>query len=195
MGNGKWYIEQLTAPALMHRNATKFGDHTCQLFKDDNGDVRKVTYSEVYRVVKELSCGLMSKGFKKGDRAAIMCNTSPQWMWSDYSILCIGGITVCIYPTLSEKELEFILEDSGTTVVFVEGGDILEKMKRVCRPSNKKIKVGHIVVMKDKYGDQDYRGLRRHRDLERGHCKQAQQDTPWFNRQMLYNSDSAQGRR
>lgn len=157
MGNRKWYIEQLTAPALMHRNATRFGDHTCQLFKDEKGDVRKLTYSEVYRIVKELSCGLMSMGFKKGDRAAVMCNTSPQWMWSDYSILCAGGITVCIYPTLSEKELEFILEDSGTTVVFVEGGEILEKMKSVCRPSNKKIKVKHIVVMKDKYADKDKR--------------------------------------
>lgn len=157
MTDRKWYIEQLTAPALIHRNATKFGDHTCQLFKDDKGEVQKFTYSEVYRIVKELSCGLMSMGFKKGDRAAVMCNTAPQWMWSDYSILCAGGITVCIYPTLSEKELEFILEDSGTTVIFVEGPEILEKVKNVCKPSNKKIKVKHIVVMKEHYEDKDKR--------------------------------------
>lgn len=157
MTDRKWYIEQLTAPALMHRNATKFGDHTCQLFKNDKGEVQKLTYSEVYRIVKELSCGLMSMGFKKGDRAAVMCNTAPQWMWSDYSILCAGGITVCIYPTLSEKELEFILEDSGTTAVFVEGPEILEKVKNVCKPSNKKIKVKHIIVMKDNYEDKDKR--------------------------------------
>ncbi|HOP28272.1 MAG TPA: long-chain fatty acid--CoA ligase [Spirochaetota bacterium] len=157
MTDRKWYIEQLTAPALMHRNATKFGDHTCQLFKDDKGEVQKLTYSEVYRTVKELSCGLMSTGFKKGDRAAVMCNTAPQWMWSDYSILCAGGITVCIYPTLSEKELEFILEDSGTTAIFVEGPEILEKVKNVCKPSNKKIKVKQIIVMKDNYDDKDKR--------------------------------------
>lgn len=157
MTDRKWYIEQLTAPALMHRNATKFGDHTCQLFKDEKGEVQKLTYSEVYRIVRELSCGLMSMGFKKGDRAAVMCNTAPQWMWSDYSILCAGGITVCIYPTLSEKELEFILEDSGTTVVYVEGAEILEKVKNVCKPSNKKLKVKHIIVMKDNYEDKDRR--------------------------------------
>jgi acyl-coenzyme A synthetase/AMP-(fatty) acid ligase len=58
MTDRKWYIEQLTAPALMHRNATKFGDHTCQLFKDDNGGVQKLTYSEVYRIVRELSAVL-----------------------------------------------------------------------------------------------------------------------------------------
>jgi acyl-coenzyme A synthetase/AMP-(fatty) acid ligase len=63
MTDRKWYIEQLTAPALMHRNATKFGDHTCQLFKDEKGEVQKLTYYEVYRIVRELSCGLMSMGF------------------------------------------------------------------------------------------------------------------------------------
>lgn len=157
MGDRKWYIEQLTAPALMHRNGTKFGDNTCQLFKDENGAVRALTYSEVYRIVRELSCGLMSLGFKKGERAAVMCNTSPQWMWSDYSILCAGGITVSIYPTLSERELEFILEDSGTTVVYVENAEILEKVKSVCKPSNKKIKVKHIIMMKDSYSDKDKR--------------------------------------
>ncbi|HOP62512.1 MAG TPA: long-chain fatty acid--CoA ligase [Spirochaetota bacterium] len=157
MGNRKWYIEQLTAPALMHRNATNYGDHTCQMFKGENGEVQKLTYSEVYRIVRELSCGLMSLGFKKGDRAAVMCNTSPQWMWSDYSILCAAGITVCIYPTLSEKELEFILADSGTTVIFVEGPEILEKVKKVCKPSNKKVKVKHIVVMKESFEDKDKR--------------------------------------
>ncbi len=157
MGDRKWYIEQLTAPALMHRNATKFGDNTCQLFKDENGTVRTLTYSEVYRIVRELSCGLMSLGFKKGDRAAVMCNTSQQWMWSDYSILCAGGITVSIYPTLSERELEFILEDSGTTVIYVENAEILEKVKSICKPSNKKIKVKHIVVMKESFTDKDKR--------------------------------------
>lgn len=157
MEKRKWYIEQLTAPALMHRNATKFGDHICQMFKGEDGEVKQLTYSQVYRIVKELSSGLIDIGFKKGDRAAIMCNTAPQWMWSDYAILCAGGITVCIYPTLSERELEFILEDSGTTVLFVENEDVLAKAKNVCKPSNKKVKVKTIVVMKDHFEDKDKR--------------------------------------
>ncbi|HPX92056.1 MAG TPA: AMP-binding protein, partial [Spirochaetota bacterium] len=80
MEKRKWYIEQLTAPALMHRNATKFGDNICQMFKGEDGEVKQLTYSQVYRIVKELSSGLIDMGFKKGDRAAIMCNTAPQWM-------------------------------------------------------------------------------------------------------------------
>jgi long-chain acyl-CoA synthetase len=96
-------------------------------------------------------------GFKKGDRAAIMCSTSAQWMWSDYAILCAAGITVCIYPTSSEKELEFILEDSGSTFLFVENAEMLEKAKKVCAPSKKKINVKKIIMMKDFFQDKDKR--------------------------------------
>jgi long-chain acyl-CoA synthetase len=153
----KWYIEQLTVPELLNRNATRTGDYTSQIFRDENGKVQKLTYSQTFRIVKEISSGLMSLGLKKGDRAAIMCNTSAQWMWSDYAILCGAGITVCIYPTLSEKEIEFILEDSGSTFIFVENAEILEKVKNVCKPSKKKIKIKKIIVMKDSFQDKDKR--------------------------------------
>ena len=159
MNNRKWYIEQLTAPALIHRNATIRGDHAFQIFRDENGEVKTLTHSQTYRIVKEISSGLISMGFRKGDRAAVMCNTSPQWMWSDYGILCAGGITVCIYPTLSDREIEFILEDSGTTLIFVENSEFLEKIKRICKPSNKKIKVKIIIVMKDTFQSKDKKVL------------------------------------
>ena len=155
MEKRKWYIEQLTVPELLNRNATTRCDHASQIFRDEDGTVRTLTYAQTFRIVKEISSGLMSLGFKKGDRAAIMCNTSAQWMWSDYGILCAAGITVCIYPTLSEKELEFILEDSGSTFIFVENAEILKKVKNICTPSKKKINVKKIIVMKDSFQDND----------------------------------------
>jgi len=148
MQKRKWYLEQLTAPALMQRNAFQMGDETFQLYRDDEGKVVTLTYAESYNIIRELSCGLISMGFKKGDRAAIMCNTSPQWNWSDYAILSAGGITVCIYPTLSEHEIEFILSDSGAGIIFVEDGDILEKVLKICSRPKSKVKINHIVVMK-----------------------------------------------
>jgi len=155
MEKRKWYIEQLTAPALLNRNATIMSDHTFQIFRDENGKVQTLTHSQTYRIVKEISSGLISLGFNKGDRAAIMCSTSPQWMWSDYAILCAAGITVCVYPTQSERELEFILEDSGSTFIFVENTVMLEKVKNICSKSNNKINIKKIIMMKDSFQDKD----------------------------------------
>ncbi len=127
----RWYIQELTCPQLLNRNAVQFGDRRFQWWKKSDGTTESNTYSQVWRLVKELSSGLMESGIEKGDRVAIISHTAPQWMWADYSILCAGGVTVCIYPTLSEGEIEFIINDSGSKIVYVYDEAILEKVKNI----------------------------------------------------------------
>jgi long-chain acyl-CoA synthetase len=115
----------------LHRNAVQFGDKRFQWWKKKDGTTESNTYAEVWRIVKELSSGLMESGIEKGDRAAIISHTAPEWMQADYSILSAGGITVCIYPTLSEEEIKFILNDSGSKIVFVYDEVILQKVLNV----------------------------------------------------------------
>lgn len=151
--NKKWYIDQMTVPAMLNRNVVRFCDRTSQMWKDEQGKMHSLTWGQTGGIVKELCAGLMRKGFKKGDRAAIMCNTSPQWMWCDYAILCAGGITVCIYPMLSEMEIEYILKDSGTTVVFVENSEILTRVQNAIAKGESA--VTQIVVMSDHFESAD----------------------------------------
>jgi long-chain acyl-CoA synthetase len=137
----RWYIQELTCPELIHRNALVFGEKRFQWWKKPDGTTESNTYSQVWQIVKELSNGLMESGIEKGDRAAIICHTVPQWMWADYSILCAGGVTVCIYPTLSEEEIKFILNDSGSKLVYVYDETLLIKVLNIKSevPSLKKI--------------------------------------------------------
>jgi long-chain acyl-CoA synthetase len=137
----RWYIQELTCPELIHRNALVFGEKRFQWWKKPDGTTESNTYSQVWQIVKELSNGLIESGIEKGDRAAIICHTVPQWMWADYSILCAGGVTVCIYPTLSEEEIKFILNDSGSKLVYVYDESLLIKVLNIRSevPSLKKI--------------------------------------------------------
>lgn len=73
--------------------------------------------------------GLMVLGFKKGDKAAIISNNRPEWNFTDLGILKAGGINVPIYPTISENDLKFILNDSGVKFIFVSSQDLFEKVK------------------------------------------------------------------
>jgi len=147
----KWYIEKLTAPQILNRNMVRFTDSLCQWWRDENGNDRKLTYGQTWQIVKEISCGLMDLGFKKGDRAAVMCNTSPQWLWSDFGILCAGGITVCVYPTLSENEAEHIIRDSGSKIIFVEDQSTLNKIETVISSSKNKALLKYIILMNGEY--------------------------------------------
>lgn len=125
--NHRWYMSQQTFPELLNRNVTRFASKKAQMWKNKNGGIESLNYAQLGRAVREITCGLMDLGFKPGDRAAIMCNTRPEWMWCDYGILCSAGITVCIYPTLSAHEMTYILNDSGTKILFVENNAALDK--------------------------------------------------------------------
>ncbi|OQA95636.1 MAG: Long-chain-fatty-acid--CoA ligase FadD15 [Spirochaetes bacterium ADurb.Bin218] len=148
--NERWYIQELTCPGLLHRNALQFGDRRFQWWRLNKRETASNTYAEVWQLVKELSSGLISLGFEKGDRGAIICHTAPQWVWADYAILCAGGITVCLYPTLSEKEIKFILQDSGSKVIFVQDEVLLQKVLNVKHETP----VEKIIVMNESTSDE-----------------------------------------
>lgn len=146
----RWYIQEMTCPGILHRNAVMFGDRRFQWWRTGKSGTAWNTYAEVWRMVKELSSGLISSGFEKGDRAAIISHTAPQWMWADYSILCAGGITVCIYPTLSESEIKFIINDSGSKIIYVQDELILKKVLAV---RNETPSLQKIIMMNDSISD------------------------------------------
>lgn len=126
-----WYKTQQTFPELLNRNVTQFASKKAQMWKTKNGEIKHITYAQLGRIVQEISCGLMDIGFQPGDRAAIMCNTRPEWMQCDYAILCAAGITVCVYPSLSPAEMSFILKDSGSKILFVEDKEGFRKVESV----------------------------------------------------------------
>ncbi len=150
----KWYLTVQTFPELLHRNATQFGSRRAQWWKTKGTNTESITYSQLARVVSEFSSGLLKLGLAKGDRACIMAHTSPPWVWADYSILCGGAITVCIYPTVSAAEIRHIVNDSGARFIYVDDEENLTKIKSVWpdMPTLEKV-----IFMKDEYTGGDNR--------------------------------------
>lgn len=124
----KWYITQQTLPELLNHNALRFGLRRAQWWKDGPQSSASLTYAELWRLVKEAAAGLMEMGFEKGERGAVMAYTSPQWVWADYAVICAAGISVSIYPTLSVKEVLYMINDSGAKFLFVHDETILNRI-------------------------------------------------------------------
>jgi long-chain acyl-CoA synthetase len=123
-----WYITTQTFPELLHRNVTEYGNRRAQWWKTEGRNTASLTFAQLGHTVRELCAGLMQLGLAKGDRACIMAHTRPQWVWADYSILCGGGITVCIYPTVSPAEIRHIVNDSGARFAYVDDEENLHKI-------------------------------------------------------------------
>src|SRR5437016_3065002 len=76
---------------------------------------------------REIAYALHASGFRPGDVASVLSNTVPEWAYADMGILCAGGVSSGIYPTDSVKQVEYLLGDSNTRVLFVEDDEQLDK--------------------------------------------------------------------
>ncbi len=96
-----------------------------------NGTWQKHSSVEVKDIVDRFSLGLLKMGFRPGDKFAIISNNRSEWNFVDLGILQMGGIDVPVYPTMSEKEFNYIFNDAQVKLVFVSDTDLYKKVERV----------------------------------------------------------------
>ena len=78
-----------------------------------------ITYTELGRRVYALARALHELGVRKGDRVSILAENCPEWAITDWATLCLGAITVPIYPTLTAPQVGEILRDSEPKALVV----------------------------------------------------------------------------
>lgn len=69
-----------------------------------------------------LACGLLAEGFAPGDRLAVYLQNIPQFVIAMIAAWKAGGMLVSINPMSRERELTYLLEDSGATVLLSQEG-------------------------------------------------------------------------
>ena len=67
-----------------------------------------------------LARGLIAAGIEPGERIALLSQTRYEWTLFDYAILAAGAVTVPIYETSSDDQIEWILSNSGAAAAVVE---------------------------------------------------------------------------
>jgi long-chain acyl-CoA synthetase len=96
--------------------------------------------------VQDVSLGLRDLGVGPGDRVAILSENRPEWAVADYACLALRAADVPIYPTLTAKQVAYILRDSGATTLFVSTKQQLGKVQEI-RPQVPDLR--HVVVFDD----------------------------------------------
>src|SRR4051794_16571733 len=112
--------EHATAFDDIYVNARDHPAHIAVHKSDGEGGWTPISCAELADDVAAAAAGLIAAGIAGGDRVAIMSRTRYEWMVADYAILSVGAITVPIYESSSDSQIEWILSDSGAVGVFVE---------------------------------------------------------------------------
>ncbi|MGV3487975.1 MAG: long-chain-fatty-acid--CoA ligase [Tuberibacillus sp.] len=125
--NVRWdsEIPNKTLPQVLRETAAKVPDRDALRFYD-----KAITYRELVALVQAFASALQRKGVEKGDRVAIMLPNCPQYVVAYYGILTVGAVVTQVNPMLVERELEYILKDSGAETILVFG-DLYKKVKAV----------------------------------------------------------------
>lgn len=89
-----------------------------------------ITYStEAIRELTDFfSCGLMARGYRKGDHIATISPNKAEWNIVDHGLAQAGMIHVPVYPTIGQEEYAYILEHSGVKAVIIGNKQIYNKV-------------------------------------------------------------------
>lgn len=77
------------------------------------------SYEDTKNVTDQFAAALHKDGFKKGDRLSIMLPNSPHYIFTLFGTFRLGGIAVQVNPMYVEREIEHVLNDSGSEYIVV----------------------------------------------------------------------------
>ena len=138
---------------MFYTNINKSLDKEVIFYKKNN-KWKGLTGKDILSLVEKISFSLYVNGLRYQDKIAILSNTSYKWSMCDYGIISMGAVTTTVYPSLMPDQIEFILNDSGSKLVFVEDQMQLEKIKSIF-DSCKNLK--KIIVMDNSFdGNETY---------------------------------------
>ncbi|GAB3461895.1 AMP-dependent synthetase/ligase [Actinophytocola sediminis] len=91
----------------------------------------EVTAAQFHDEVVAVAKGLVAQGVGQGDRVAILSANCYEWTLFDFAIWVAGAVSVPIYVTSSDEQIEWIMSDSGAIAVVVENGALEKKIDAV----------------------------------------------------------------
>ena len=78
---------------------------------------RTLTIGEVDRATDALAAAFVERGFARGERVALYLQNVPQFVLAVIATWKAGGIVVSVNPMNKGRELTYVLEDSGASVL------------------------------------------------------------------------------
>jgi len=108
-----------TTSHYLLQNNEQYANEPALSFKDSNGEINTDTWSDYYEFVMSISKSLISYGIKQGDRCAIYSYNRKEWFGCYSALQMVNGVAVAVYHTSSPSEVEWVVGNSESKIVFV----------------------------------------------------------------------------
>ena len=120
-----------TWPKILKYNYEKYGDNHRAMRYKHYGIWQPYTWKDYYLSVKHLALGLLSLGFKPGDKVLIIGDNAPQWYYAELAAQANHGASVGLYSDLIPLEIKYIAENSEARFAIVEDQEQVDKFLQI----------------------------------------------------------------
>ncbi|WP_184543079.1 AMP-dependent synthetase/ligase [Mucilaginibacter sp. FT3.2] len=122
----------LTVPSFIRNTVANIHpeSHTFLIHKVKDTWV-EISYGEALEKIDAISAWLLNLGIKKGDRLSLIIENGPNYVYYDQALQQIGAVNASIYPTLTENEIEYILNDSGAKTIIAGNPFLFRKVLKI----------------------------------------------------------------
>ncbi|MBP0481602.1 AMP-binding protein [Sagittula salina] len=117
-------------PALLHRNATEFGNAPAYREKE-YGIWQSWTWAEAEEEIQAFALGLLNLGVAPGDYVAVIGRNRPTLYWSMVAAQMCGAVPVPLYQDAGAEEMEYVLGHCGARFVIVADQEQVDKVIEV----------------------------------------------------------------
>ena len=121
----------MITPKHLIDNAEKYSDNIALSYKNSSDEWISQTWSEFYNSVQSISKSLIASGIEKNDKVSIYSYNRREWVECYAATQLINSAAVGVYHTCSSSEVEWIVNNSDSKIIFVGNnpGDNGEKDK------------------------------------------------------------------
>ncbi|GFO63802.1 AMP-binding protein [Geomonas paludis] len=109
----------LTVGALLDDIAGKYPDNEALVYVERG---LRYSYREFNERCRLVAKGLLRMGVKKGDHLAIWAYNVPEWVTLQFATAKIGAVLVTVNTSYKSAELEYLLKQSDSSVLFLVQG-------------------------------------------------------------------------
>jgi long-chain acyl-CoA synthetase len=121
---------QDTLPRLFRHVVRERADRVAMREKD-LGIWRGISWREYGERARRVGMGLVALGLRPRDVVSIISDNRPEWLYTDLGVMSVAAIPNGIYTTDSARQVEYIVNDSGTRFFFAEDEEQLDKILEV----------------------------------------------------------------
>ena len=87
-----------------------------------------VTWSAYAAQARWFGLGLLQLGFQPGQSVAVLGENSKEWVYAQFGIGLVGGVTAGVYPTSPAPEVEYLLALSEAPIIVCADQEQLDKV-------------------------------------------------------------------